>query len=142
MSGVAVGLVVISMAAFAFGVTRYLERERRRRLLSRFAGRERIPFRLQICSALHGDSSSEIEDGWRAISSILNIDPDLLRPTDRLDGVLGEDSQFPVESEFHDLCEEIARCKAFLRNGEDINTLWGAAQIIGKAGNSTVSATI
>lgn len=140
MKGVAVALLMILVVVCLFKVTSYLENERRRRLLSRFSGRERIPFRSQICIALNGDSSSEIEDGWQVISSILKIDPDLLRPNDRLGGVLGEDAQFPVEGEFHELCDELARCKVVLGNGEDVNTLWDAARIIGEAGKSKITA--
>lgn len=126
MRYVAIVLTVLTVLVFATMITRHLRRVERQRWLDRFANRGRVPFREQIQSRL-GMLPAGVAMSWERVSNILEVDPDLLRPDDRLDGILGEDKQFPCDGNFHDLCDELSQ---YASSQDRIETLWDAVMLM------------
>ncbi|MCE2810710.1 MAG: hypothetical protein LW850_17615 [Planctomycetaceae bacterium] len=125
-----VGILIIVILVWS---TKRLELERRRKFLKRFERRKRIPYKEQIKSIQPFDVQEEVGIGWESICRILRIDPDLLRPYDRFDDILSEDPGFPVEGEFHELCDEIAMAMTATQYSGDVQTAIEAARILGLA---------
>lgn len=126
-------LIGILIVVILVWTTKGLESERRKRFLNRFKNRRRIPYEEQISSIQPREVQEEVKIGWEAMCKILRIDPDLLRPDDRLDGILSEDPGYPVEGEFHELCDEIAMAMTATRASGDIRTAIEASRILGAA---------
>ena len=109
----------------------YFEYVRVSRLQSRFLNRSRIPISQQIESRL-GRDSGQVERGWLFVSERLGLDPEVLRPDDRFDGILREIPGFPMETGLHDVSEEIFRIVSKTKEETKIETFWDAALLIGE----------
>lgn len=92
----------------------HLEKTRIQRKRARFSGREPLTPE-QIFSRYYSTSElsiTSVSKTWNDIARLLKIDPQLLRPEDRLDIQLTPEKGFPMEDELADLNEYIQTATA------------------------------
>lgn len=142
MSVITVFLLVLLGIVVLLLVSWEIERQRKKLFLKRFEGRPKLAYMQQICSAVPNESTEDASNGWRILSRIMKIDPDLLRCDDRLDGILAPDYGFPIEGDFNDLYDELNKSLRQVSSTDAVETVIEAALILGRSRGKNKGAQI
>ena len=104
--------VVLILCALGIAAISVVMRQRLPLKLERFTGREHLPIEHIHDRFYPGYDMGRFIELWKEVASVVEVPPELMRPTDRFDQELGPVKGFEISSEMDDLVEAlIRRCK-------------------------------